>query len=208
MPPTKPARRKPGEARAQLLTAARELFVQQGYAGTSTRQIADTAQVAEVLIFRHFANKKGLFEAAIIEPFSKIFDEWIAGATDRAGSETTPELVGDYIAELYPLILANRDLVLALVAALAHESEIHEDDTNDSLSSAFAHIEAFTAAQMIERDVHGLDLPVTVRVAASMVIGMALLDPWLFGTGRRRPSQKRLVDEMIAFMTFGVAGRA
>jgi AcrR family transcriptional regulator len=204
--PTVRTRRRPGEARELLVQAARDLFARQGYAGTSTRQIADHAGVAEVLIFRHFTTKKGLFEAAIVVPFSQLFDEWLAGAAARAESESPDELVADYIAGLYPLLLTHRDLVLAMVAALAHEAEI-DDAAADSLGEAFAHIEAFTAEQMERQGITGLDLPVTVRVAAAMVIGTTLLDPWLFGGGRRRPSRQRIIDEMSSFMARGVIDR-
>jgi AcrR family transcriptional regulator len=160
-----------------------------------------------VLLFRHFGSKKGLFEAAIVEPFSQLFDGWVDHIDERATEASDSELVAEYVASMYGLILENRDLVLAMVAALAHEPEIHQGDSADSLSEAFRHIEGFTAGQVTRRGLNGLDLPVTVRVGAAMIIGMALLDPWLFGSTGRRPAQRRIIDEMATFMSFGVAGR-
>ncbi len=43
-----------------MLSAAQALFCQHGYAGTSTRRIAEVAGVTEGLIFHYFANKDAL----------------------------------------------------------------------------------------------------------------------------------------------------
>ena len=51
--------------RARLIEAALELFAAQGVTETTTRQIAEVAQVNEVTLFRHFGSKHGLLLAAI-----------------------------------------------------------------------------------------------------------------------------------------------
>lgn len=49
------------------MTAALELFSEEGYRNTSTVKIAKRAHVSEALIFRHFKNKEGLLEAIVME---------------------------------------------------------------------------------------------------------------------------------------------
>lgn len=51
--------------RARLIQAALELFTVQGVTETTTRQIAELAQVNEVTLFRNFGNKQGLLLAVI-----------------------------------------------------------------------------------------------------------------------------------------------
>ena len=48
-----------------ILTAAELLFSEKGYAGTTTKAVAQEARVSEVTIFRHFQNKAGLLKALI-----------------------------------------------------------------------------------------------------------------------------------------------
>jgi AcrR family transcriptional regulator len=53
--------------RRALLTAARELFAAEGYAGTTVRAVADRAGVNQALLFRYFGNKEALFAEAATE---------------------------------------------------------------------------------------------------------------------------------------------
>ncbi|BAZ81531.1 MAG: hypothetical protein RLZZ29_111 [Cyanobacteriota bacterium] len=52
----------PSEAqtRDRILQAAQRLFASQGFDGTTTRDLAQAAGVAEGTLFRHFANKKAI----------------------------------------------------------------------------------------------------------------------------------------------------
>jgi AcrR family transcriptional regulator len=54
-----------GEVRQQILKTAIRLFAQKGFRGTTTREIALSAGVNEVTIFRHFARKQDLYDAVL-----------------------------------------------------------------------------------------------------------------------------------------------
>lgn len=56
---------KLSSTRRRLIQAALELFTSQGVTETTTRQIAELAQVNEVTLFRQFGNKQGLLLAVI-----------------------------------------------------------------------------------------------------------------------------------------------
>jgi AcrR family transcriptional regulator len=45
------------------MQAASQLFSEKGYAGTTTRAIAELAEVNEVTLFRHFGTKEKLAQA-------------------------------------------------------------------------------------------------------------------------------------------------
>ena len=51
------------EARGRLLDAAEQLFAERGFYGVTTRQVAASAGVDDALIYYHFKNKSGLFDA-------------------------------------------------------------------------------------------------------------------------------------------------
>lgn len=73
------------ERRAGLLKAARTVFQENGLAGARTKQIARLAGTSEAILYRHFASKDELFEAAILEPVEALVADLIAGSFTMAG---------------------------------------------------------------------------------------------------------------------------
>lgn len=49
------------ERRTAILAAAVPLFARRGFAGTTTKEIAEAADISEALLFRHFPSKKLLY---------------------------------------------------------------------------------------------------------------------------------------------------
>ena len=90
VPPTTRTRRPSAEVRRLILDAAHDLFASNGYRGTSTREIADRAGVAEVLLFRNFGSKAELYSTAVVLPLTEFLNEWIESSTwdwDEADTE-------------------------------------------------------------------------------------------------------------------------
>ena len=53
------------ERRASIIQAARAIFANKGFKGTTTRELAAAAGVSEALIFKHFADKEELYGAML-----------------------------------------------------------------------------------------------------------------------------------------------
>jgi AcrR family transcriptional regulator len=49
------------ERRKAIVAAAVPLFARKGFAGTTTRELAEAANISEALLFRHFPSKKHLY---------------------------------------------------------------------------------------------------------------------------------------------------
>src|SRR5215471_10891120 len=49
------------ECRRMIVTAAVPLFARKGFAGTTTKELAEAAGISEALLFRHFPSKKNLY---------------------------------------------------------------------------------------------------------------------------------------------------
>ena len=70
--------------RLAIEDAAMELFLEQGYAATSMRQIADKAGLALGGIYNHFASKDEIFQGIILDkhPYKKILPAILAAEAD------------------------------------------------------------------------------------------------------------------------------
>ena len=53
------------ERRDEILKAARRVFAEQGFHGTTTRELAAAAQVSEALLFKYFPNKEAIYKAML-----------------------------------------------------------------------------------------------------------------------------------------------
>jgi AcrR family transcriptional regulator len=51
------------ERRAAIVHAVRRVFSEKGFHGTTTRELAQAADVSEALLFKHFPNKEALYAA-------------------------------------------------------------------------------------------------------------------------------------------------
>src|SRR5262249_60387427 len=49
------------ERRKAIVAAAVPLFARKGFAGTTTKELAEAARISEALLFRHFPSKKHLY---------------------------------------------------------------------------------------------------------------------------------------------------
>jgi len=53
------------ERRQAILDAVKNVFAQNGFDGTTTKELATAAGVSEALLFKHFPNKEALYDAVI-----------------------------------------------------------------------------------------------------------------------------------------------
>ena len=51
------------ERHAAIIAAAQRVFVEKGFHGTTTRQLAEAAGVSEALLFKHFPSKQAIYKA-------------------------------------------------------------------------------------------------------------------------------------------------
>jgi AcrR family transcriptional regulator len=97
------------ERRQEILVAAQSVFTANGLGGARTSQIAEAAGVAESMLYKHFASKRDLFEAAVTKPVAE-FVQSVADSADGLldrdgpGSEHFYRSFMDTMTEVLPLL--------------------------------------------------------------------------------------------------------
>ena len=199
-------RRISAKNRARLLEAASELFAQRGYRGTTTRDIAAAAGITERTLFRQVGSKAALFREAVIGPVDAFVQQlaldW--GGRPRGSREVEVE-VREFYQKLLIVIEGERNLLLALLAALAHPDQ--EADFPDLQMTFAPMLEALTEIFGAEADARGwtLDHRITVRLVIGMALSATMHQDWLFAGGMP-PDLEVLVDQLTRFTVWGVAG--
>ena len=192
-----------------MLAAARDLFGAQGYANTSTKQIAQRAGTVETILFRNFGSKADLFAAAVAAPFCEYIEGYV-GSWERQPPTVSPEqLVHEFVAGLFDLARRNRELLLSLVAARTSAEEPLRDvarQVGERFGNALTAMYRVAVEEGAAHHFVGMDPPVTLAAVVGMVLGMVLLDDWVFPPGRR-PGRDRQVREVATMILHGIAHR-
>jgi AcrR family transcriptional regulator len=201
-------RRTTAAVRSEVLRAAREVFGERGYAGTSTKEIAARAAVSEPLLFRHYGSKAQLFDEAVLVPLEQFIAEYVArwhAETDHGG--TAGDLARNYISGLYEMLESNKGLVMAAVTAHAYEGHLDgRPESGAALDSLFARLEELVRLGWAEQGWPAVDPMLAVRLTFGLVMSAAVFDDWLFPAGKR-PSKARVVDELTEYMLHGLTDR-
>jgi AcrR family transcriptional regulator len=78
------------ETRNNILEAARELFLRDGYEGVSMRKVAEKIEYSPTAIYLHFADKESLFHELCHEDFARLAQVFQEGTRRRGAKPTDP----------------------------------------------------------------------------------------------------------------------
>ncbi len=119
---TRPGRPKSAEKRAAISRAAGELFLNEGFAGTSMEAVAARAGVSKQTVYSHYENKDALFCACIDQ---KCRDYRLAVDADDRADWTLRQWL-EAIGERYLSLIADAE-VIAMWRLLIAEAAEHPD---------------------------------------------------------------------------------
>jgi AcrR family transcriptional regulator len=159
-------RRGRPETRQEILGAARVLFAERGFVGTSIRAVASAASVDVALVPHYFGNKEGLFRATLeisIDP------EEIVQTIVAAGPEGAPLR----LVETFLRVWDSPDTGPALVSVLRRA--VAEQGSTDMLRDFFGATVLRTVAETLLRDVAPEDAQARVALVLSQLLGLVML---------------------------------
>jgi AcrR family transcriptional regulator len=104
--------------REEILNAARRVFAERGFRGTTIADIADAAGIALGTIYLYFPSKEDVF-AALNQRLLEIISSAVVGA---AHGETADETTRNRVTNVFEVCGANRDLVRLVVLNTDPES--------------------------------------------------------------------------------------
>jgi AcrR family transcriptional regulator len=196
-------RRDSAELRVLLLDVARDLFDRHGFQATTTAEICRKAGVSERVLFNQFAGKSALFNAAVIAPFVELVTAYVEEWLQEDG-DTPEQRLDRFVGGLYDLARQHRT---ALLTALVEHQNGEANELLDQLARALQRMQTITPDEAHRAEYRGLDMPALSADTVGMIFGVALLDDLIFPAHTRRPSRKRLTDEMRTLLLDGMRHR-
>ncbi len=103
--------------RAEILTAATELFLANGYAGTSMDGIAAAASASKQTVYKYFRDKEALFREMVMSTVTDVSEPFLVLIREVEEAQDVPGAIRDlarkYIAAVMtPELLRRRQLVV------------------------------------------------------------------------------------------------
>ena len=108
--------------RAQILDRAPKVFADHGFAGATTRTIAEACEVNIGTLAYHFGNKQGVYEAVLDQIYGVILEHLAITPEGDSPAKRVRSLVGD----LYRMGVAQRASVRVLLRHVMTEGELPE----------------------------------------------------------------------------------
>ena len=132
------------ERRAQLLAAAQEVFVANGYHGAAMDEIAETAHVSKPVLYQHFPSKRELYLALLDSHLSTLTDLLLGALNSTTDNDERVQAV----MRAYFHFIANDDQAHRLV----FESDLVNDPDVSARLETFNKTFADAIAKVIAED--------------------------------------------------------
>ena len=129
--------------KARLIEAALDLFAERGVTETTTKAVAERAQVNEVTLFRNFGNKYRLLLAVIQD--SAVSAKLIHALVEQA---STKDQVAEFLEEYGRESLRTLDKAPDLIRSIVGEAGNYPSETRIALGNGFNEANSYVAAYL------------------------------------------------------------
>lgn len=186
--------------REQILSAARSLFLTQGYARTSMDAITQGAGVSKQTLYAYFASKAELIAAVVTQEI-----DGLEGSSAHAPIRTLPELRATLFG--FARTLTGRlmqEEAVALLRLLIGEA-VHVPELRQLLRGAFpvrllTQAEALLEAAHHQEIIQAPDPAVSARMFVGPIMSFVMLDGLLSESTATPPSDAVLMKIVEAFL--------
>jgi AcrR family transcriptional regulator len=107
---------EPSSTEEKIRQAARKVFLQKGYAGTRTRDIAEEAGINLALLNYYFRSKQKLFEVVVLEKIQKLLFSLLPSIHDE--TTTIEEKIDLIVSGYIDVLTENPDLPIFVLSEL------------------------------------------------------------------------------------------
>ncbi|MBD3882475.1 TetR/AcrR family transcriptional regulator [Phormidium tenue FACHB-886] len=152
------------ETQTRILNAARKLFARRGYDGTTTRDLAQEAGVAEGTIFRHFENKKAILIEVATQGWIEILTDLLTELSEMGSYKAIAQVMRRRMLNLHK----NADLLRVCFMEAQFHPDLRDRIQTEVIVKMTDVAEAFFQTAMDQ----GIYRPMNPRIVAQVFLGM------------------------------------
>ena len=180
------------EKLARIVRAARRLFAEKGFAATTTREIADQADVASGTLFLYCKTKEELLVLIFREEVGQVIDEAFATVRD-----TQPLL--DQLLHVFNAVIAHHNHDKGLARIFVKELPFVDEPLREDMGTFMTHWYERLAGLIERTQRRGelrTDVPALLLARNCFVLFFAQLRQWLGGRVPRDKLTERLQQSL------------
>ncbi|EDX84871.1 transcriptional regulator, TetR family protein [Synechococcus sp. PCC 7335] len=152
------------DTQERILKAAQKLFARKGYGGTTTKDLAQAAGVAEGTLFRHFESKKAILVEVATRGWMEILTDLLTELSEMASYKAVAQVMRKRMLSLN----ANSDMLRVCFMEAQFHPELRDRIQADVIDKMTDVAEAFFQTAM-DRGVYRKMNP---KVVARIFLGM------------------------------------
>jgi AcrR family transcriptional regulator len=196
---SEPNQKRGEQTREAIIQAAHDLFVQQGYHGTSMRQISQKAEIALGGLYNHFASKEEVFQAVFLEyhPYREVFPAVLA-----AHAETIEQFANDTIRRMLSAIQGQPEFLNLMFIEVVEFKSIHTHQIFNTLMPQVVQI-LQNLVEINSDRLRPIPAPMLLRVYFGQFFGYFLTEI-ILGDQAPEEFRERAVDYFVDIFLHGV----
>ncbi|MEL6787281.1 MAG: TetR/AcrR family transcriptional regulator [Cyanobacteria bacterium J06607_15] len=152
------------DTRTKILKAALQLFAKRGYEGTTTKDLAKSAGVAEGTLFRHFSNKKAILVEVATAGWVDILTDLLTELSEMGSYKAVSQVMRRRMLNMQQ----NKNLMQVCFIEAQYHPELRESIQSEVISKMTDVAEAFFETAMEK----GIYRPMNPKIVARVFLGI------------------------------------
>jgi AcrR family transcriptional regulator len=152
------------ETRSRILKSALHLFAHKGYDGTTTRDLADAASVAEGTLFRHFTNKKAILIEVASQGWVELLTDLLTELSEMGSYKAVAQIMRRRMLHMHQ----NADLLRVCFMEAQFHADLRDQIQTEVIAKMTDVTEVFFQSAMDQ----GIYRPMDPKLVARVFLGM------------------------------------
>jgi AcrR family transcriptional regulator len=191
------------ETRSRILKAALRLFARRGYDGTTTRDLAEAAGVAEGTLFRYFSNKKAILIEVVSHGWVELLTDLLTELSEMGSYKAVAQVMRRRMLHLHQ----NADLLRVCFMEAQFHPELRDRIQSEVINKMTDVTEAFFQTAMEQ----GIYRPMSPKTVARVFLGMFTVAGFsqstITGEDSSPAEMQQMAEEMADIFLNGVLAK-
>ena len=176
------------QTRTRILKAAQRMFASLGYDGTTTRDLAQAAGVAEGTLFRHFANKKAILIEVATQGWIEILTDLLTELSEMGSYKAVAQVMRRRMWNFQK----NADMMRVCFMEAQFHPELRDRIQSEVIDKMSDVAEAFFQTAMDK----GIYRPMNPKIVAQIFLGMFAIAGFSHNTMMEPDASPQAMQEM------------